>query len=135
MNDARLRILVVEDDPDLLWLMTHALESVGFVVIKAFGGEDALRKVKSQPPDLIITDLAMPVMSGAELIHAVKSDPSTQQIPCIAVTAFLWDHIAGSAKAAGCESFISKPFTAARLREEVVKLLPFPRQAVAAKGR
>jgi two-component system cell cycle response regulator DivK len=127
MADGPSRVLVVEDDPDLLWLMTHALESAGLAVIKAFGAADALRKVKAQMPDLIVTDLAMPQMSGAELIFAVKADPQTAGIPCIAVTAFLWDHIAGSAKAAGCDGFIAKPFTAARLRQEVLKLLAVPR--------
>jgi CheY-like chemotaxis protein len=125
------RILIIEDDPDLMRVMAHTLTSAGFQVIQAYGGEDALRKLRLHPPDLIVTDLAMPQMSGAEVIHHVKLDPATKHIPCIAITAFTWEHIAQSAKAVGCDSLLPKPFSGMRLRQEVAKYVPLPGQKTA----
>jgi CheY-like chemotaxis protein len=118
--------MVVEDDPDLMRLLSHTLKSAGFNVVQAYGGEDALRKVKAQKPDLVLTDLAMPKMSGVEVIHQIKSDPETADIPCVAVTAHMWDHIAQSAGQVGCDSFIAKPFNSVRLLQEVTKYVPAP---------
>lgn len=128
MEAAPARIMVIEDDPDLMRLLTHTLKSAGFDVVQAYGGEDALRKMKLHKPDLILTDLAMPKMSGVEVIHHVKRDPETRHIPCVAVTAFMWDHIAQSASQVGCDSFVSKPFNAVRLLQEVTKYVELPRK-------
>lgn len=129
MDGAVAKILVVEDDPDLMRLITHTLRGAGFEVVQAYGGDDALRKVKLHRPDLILTDLAMPRMSGVEVIHQIKSDPDTAEIPCVAVTAFMWDHIAQSASQVGCDSFVSKPFNSVRLLQEVSKYVPLPTKA------
>ncbi len=126
--------MVVEDDPDLMRLLNHILKAAGYHVIQAYGGEDALRKVKLHKPDLILTDLAMPKMSGVEVIHQVKSDAHTKSIPCVAVTAFMWDHIAQSASQVGCDSFVSKPFNSVRLLQEVVKYVPLPGKVPARPG-
>jgi CheY-like chemotaxis protein len=120
MTDQR-KILVVEDDPDILRILTQTLGSAGYQVVQAYGGEDALRKVKLHPPDLVLTDLAMPVMSGVELIHQLKKDPATHDIPVVAVTAFVWDGIARSAAEVGCDGFLAKPFKSADLLREVAR--------------
>ncbi|MFN8644936.1 MAG: response regulator [Candidatus Binatia bacterium] len=134
MDGVAAKIMVVEDEPDLLRLVVQILTNAGFVVIQAYGGEDALRKVKLHRPDLIITDLAMPLMSGVEIIGRVKRDPQTQAIPCIAVTAYTWDQIASAASDAGCDVIVPKPFTAPRLLQEIAKFVPLPLQ-VRATGR
>jgi len=121
--------MVIEDDPDLMRLISHMLKSAGLEVMPAYGGEDALRKLKLHLPDLILTDLAMPKMSGVEVIEHVKAAPETKHIPCVAVTAFTWDHIAQSARQVGCDSFVSKPFNAVRLLEEVGKYVHVPGKA------
>lgn len=126
MEAGPAKILVVEDDPDLMRLITHTLTTAGFDVVQAYGGEDALRKVKMHWPDLVLTDLAMPKMSGVEVIHHIKNDPETREIPCVAVTAFMWDHIAQSASQVGCDSFVGKPFNSVRLLQEVAKYVPLP---------
>lgn len=128
MEAGPAKILVVEDDPDLMRLITHTLTMAGFVVVQAYGGEDALRTVKMQWPDLVLTDLAMPKVSGVEVIHHIKNDPETRAIPCVAVTAFMWHHIAQSASQVGCDSFVSKPFNSVRLLQEVAKYVPLPGQ-------
>lgn len=118
------KILVVEDEPDIMRIITHALTTAGYVVVPAYGGEDAIRKVKAQRPDLVLTDLAMPKVSGVEVIQAIKSDPETQHIPILAVTAHVWDGIAQSAGQVGVNGFISKPFNMKQLVLEVQKHLP-----------
>lgn len=121
------KILVVEDEPDIMRIITHALTVAGYQVIPAYGGEDAIRKAKAQRPDLVLTDLAMPKVSGVEVIQAVKGDPETQHIPILAVTAHVWDGIAQSAGQVGVNGFISKPFSMRQLLIEVQKHLPSPR--------
>jgi CheY-like chemotaxis protein len=120
------RILVVEDDHDLMRFFTHTLAAAGFRVVQADGGDAALRQVKLVKPDLILTDLAMPKMSGVEVIHQVKNDPQTQDIPCVAVTAFTWDNLAQTASQVGCDGFVAKPVSSRRLLKEVAKYVPVP---------
>ncbi len=120
------RILVVEDEPDIMRIITHTLESAGYQVIPAYGGEDAIRKAKTQKPDLVLTDLAMPKVSGVQVVEAIKEDPDTKQIPVIAVTAHVWDTIAQAAGKAGCDGYIGKPFNMKKLLQEVGKFVPAP---------
>jgi len=120
------KILVVEDDPDIMRILTHTLKGAGFQVIPAYGGEDAIRKVKAHMPDLVLTDLSMPKVSGVEVIEEIKLDPATQHIPVVAVTAHVWDGIAQSAGQVGCDGFISKPFTTKQILQEVHRHLKPP---------
>lgn len=120
------KILVVEDDQDIMRILTHALTAAGYHVVPAYGGEDAIRKVKLHKPDLVLTDLSMPGVSGVEVIEAIKTDPVTQHIPVIAVTAHVWDGIAQSAGQVGCDGYISKPFTSRQIIQEVHRHLKPP---------
>ena len=120
------RILVVEDDPDIMRILTHALTGAGFKIIPAYGGEDAIRKVKLHKPDLVLTDLAMPRVSGVEVIDAIKGDPETEHIPVVAVTAHVWDSIAQAAGQVGCDGYISKPFSTKQILQEVYRHLKPP---------
>lgn len=120
------KILVVEDDPDIMHILMHTLKGAGFQVVPAYGGEDAIRKVKTHMPDLVLTDLSMPKVSGVEVIEEIKLDPATQHIPVIAVTAHVWDGIAQSAGQVGCDGFISKPFTTKQILQEVYRHLKPP---------
>lgn len=123
MESESVRILVIEDDIDQMRVLVRTLQTAGFQVIQAYGGADALRKLKTQKPDLVLTDLSMPQMTGAEVIRAVKADPKTRDIPCVAVTAHMWDYFAEHAGQAGCDGWISKPFKAGRLIEEIGRQL------------
>lgn len=120
------KILIVEDDPDIMRVLQHSLKTAGFQVVPAYGGEDAIRKVALHKPDLVLTDLSMPKVSGVEVIEAIKTDPDTQHIPVIAVTAHVWDGIAQSAGQVGCDGFISKPFSAKQVVQEVYRHLKLP---------
>lgn len=120
------KIVVLEDDPDIMRILVATLKAAGYFVIAAYGGEDAIKKVKAQKPHLVLTDLSMPKMSGVEVIDILKSDPETAGIPVVAVTAYVWDGLAQSAGQVGCDGFIAKPFSTKHLLREIVKYLPQP---------
>jgi CheY-like chemotaxis protein len=123
------KILVVEDNPDVLLIIKTALHEKGYDVITADGGEEGLAQVKQNDFDLILTDLAMPKVSGVDLISALKNAPGTWRIPIVAVTAHWTDQISVSASAAGCDGFIAKPFSREELLYEVEKHLALRKQA------
>jgi CheY-like chemotaxis protein len=81
------RILVVDDEPDLRYVLRRIFERAGHEVADASHGAAALDSVRRSPPDLVVTDMMMPVMGGAELIRRLRADPSTAQIPILAATA------------------------------------------------
>ena len=115
--------MVIEDDPDAMKVLSAMLASAGYEVVRTYGGEDALRRLKTRKVDLILTDLAMPGMSGVEVIAAVKKDDDLRHIPCVAVTAFMWDQIAQAAGQVGCDGFIAKPFRKDQIVREIEKHL------------
>lgn len=116
-------ILVVEDDPDVLRIIDLALSGAGYEVVTASGGADALRSAASRQFDLILTDLAMPEVSGVDVIRALKNAPGRHRIPIVAVTAHWTAKISVSAASAGCDGFIAKPFSKEELLYEVQKHL------------
>ena len=126
MASSRPTVMIVEDEPDHIHILTEILTRAGYAVVTAFGGEDAFRKVKARPPEIVLTDLAMPIANGVQLIDALKSDPETERIPVIAVTAHIWDGIARAAKTAGCNGFVSKPFKKEDLLAELAKHIAAP---------
>jgi CheY-like chemotaxis protein len=80
-------ILVVDDDPDVLAALTDALESEGYEVRGARDGIEAIEAIAERRPDLIITDLLMPTMTGFELLAALHDDPQLATIPTLIITA------------------------------------------------
>lgn len=119
MLPSRATALIVEDELDHVRILKEMLQHMGYEVVQAYGAEDALRKIRTRKPDLILTDLAMPKANGVQLIDAIKSNPETEDIPVIAVTAHVWDGLAQAAKSAGCNGFVSKPFTKETLQAEL----------------
>ena len=89
-GDAEVRrglVLVVDDDPDALFILPAALEHGGYEVCLAVDGETAIAAVKRERPDVVILDFAMPRLSGPEVLALLKADPATSSIPVIACTA------------------------------------------------
>lgn len=123
MIEREARILIVDDEPDALVILRHVLSRAGYIVIPAYGGQDALRKLDKQRFDLVLTDLAMPKVSGIEIIDRVKSDPNGRRTPVVAITAYMWDDISQCASNSGCDAFLYKPVEAKRLLQEVDKWL------------
>jgi len=80
------RIAVVDDDPDFVQLLKTLLKTRGYEVLTATDGEDALRLVRTTPPDLLILDLLMPRMSGLEVVRRMREDPGLRDIPIVVVS-------------------------------------------------
>jgi len=102
------RILAVDDEPDLRYLMRRIFERAGHEVTVAGHGDAALLAVRASPPDLVVTDMMMPVMGGVELIRRLRADPLTAKIPILAAT--------GDAPLAGdADAVLAKPYRPAEL--------------------
>ena len=99
---SRLLVLVVDDDPYLLEATRCVFERAGNRVVTAVDGRGALAALTEAAPDLVVTDMRMPVMDGAELIGRLRSDPRTARLPVIALTGD--GHLAG-----GADVVITKP--------------------------
>jgi CheY-like chemotaxis protein len=80
------KILVVDDEPDMRFLLRFAFEKAGHEVAEAGDGIAALRSVKASRPALVVTDMMMPVMDGAELIKRLRAEPGTADIPILCVS-------------------------------------------------
>lgn len=119
----RPRILVAEDDPDLLKMLEHVMRALGDVVT-AVDGQDALEKARAGPvPDVIVTDLMMPRLDGFALAKQLKSDPRLTHVPVVMLTAKTGprDVIAGIN--AGARFYVTKPFKTEDLVAKVRKAL------------
>jgi CheY-like chemotaxis protein len=110
------RILVVDDEPDQRILLRRIFEKAGHQVIDAVDGAAALRAVDESRPDLVVTDVMMPVMGGVELIGRLRGDPLTAGIPIMAASSDA--PLAGDADAT-----ISKPYAWRHLLEVAEALL------------
>jgi CheY-like chemotaxis protein len=113
------RILVVDDDPDIRFLLRLLFEGVGYEVSEAHHGVAALIRVKEALPDLVVTDIMMPVMDGGKLIKRLKSDARTAALPIVAITG------TPNARAAAmaADVVMSKPFSHSSLLATVGSLL------------
>jgi len=104
------RILIVEDHPESRYMLEHLLASRGYHIISAENGEEALRLARQEPPDVIISDIMMPVMNGFKLCCRVKNDPALRHIPFIFYTAtFVDEDDRKLAMSLGASRFLVKP--------------------------
>lgn len=105
----RPRVLVAEDEDDLRDFVSATLEGQ-FDVIQARDGSEALERVKTERPDLVLTDVMMPNVSGADLCRAIKSDPRLRATPVVILTARSGSEAALEGYNAGADDFVTKPF-------------------------
>ncbi|WP_428261379.1 response regulator [Haliangium sp.] len=110
MPGRRERILVVDDSPAQRHYVADCLTRQGFEVIMADNGRAGLDEVRSAPPALVISDYEMPEMTGFELVHALKRDPDTRNIPVIMLTARDSRRDMAQMRAAGATAYLVKPF-------------------------
>jgi two-component system phosphate regulon response regulator PhoB len=87
MSDAKPRILIVDDEPDLLTVLTFGLEAEGFAVLQATDGEQGLALARQALPDLIVLDLMLPRMDGYKVLRAVQTDERCRAIPIVVLSA------------------------------------------------
>ena len=124
-DDGRVKakVLVVDDEPDVLDLVSYNLVQAGFLVETALDGADALRKARSVSPDLILLDLMLPEMDGLEVCKLLRRDPKTNSIPIIMLTARAgeFDRIVGLEL--GATDYVPKPFSPRELVLRIKKRL------------
>jgi adenylate cyclase len=120
---APIHILVVDDNPDLRAYVSHVLQRQGYAVRTARGGEVALEMMQGQRPDLVITDLMMPGMSGLELIQHLRGEGDLRHIPIILLTAKVDDETRIEGVEQGADAYLGKPFNDRELLAEVRNLL------------
>ncbi|MDM0014412.1 response regulator [Variovorax sp. J22P168] len=117
------RILIVEDNEMNLDMLSRRLSRQGFEISAAVDGAQAVASARSQPPDLILMDMSLPVMDGWEATRALKADATTRAIPVIALTAHAMAGDRERALAAGCNDFDTKPVDLARLTDKIARAL------------
>ncbi|HKQ73213.1 MAG TPA: response regulator [Blastocatellia bacterium] len=116
-----LRVLVVEDNDESRKLYVLVLTRAGFEVKEAFDGEMALKMLPQCDPDLLITDIQTPSMSGIDLIRRIRSDEKWANLPIIAISAYSHDQLAHAAMQ-GATRVLRKPFEPNRLLSAVFEL-------------
>ena len=102
-------VLLAEDFEDARELYRDYLEFSGFAVQTANNGRDAIDQAIALQPDLILMDASMPVLDGWQATRELKSNPATQHIPVLALTAHAFDDARQQAKSVGCDGFVTKP--------------------------
>lgn len=104
------RILVVDDDPEIVRLLRAYLEQAGFEVLVAYDGESALHLLRRERPDIVLLDLMLPDRDGWELTRIVRADPGLESVPIVLLTARVQDHDKILGLELGADDYVTKPF-------------------------
>ena len=115
------KILIVDDEKDVLEVLERRLSDAGHLVLKAENGKDAIVMAKNQHPDLIMLDIIMPNIDGAEAADILQSDPETKDIPIIFLTCLLTKEEEKGRRTISGRYFIAKPYNPEELLEVVEK--------------
>lgn len=141
--DGKMRVMVVEDARDAREILVELLTHHGFSVVAAPNGAEALIHAHRHAPDLVLLDLSLPVLDGWGVARALRSDPATQAIPILALTAHATLPEIDRARAAGCDRVFVKPAPHDALILEIRRLIgraahatgPVPKGDGGAKAR
>ncbi len=117
------KILIVEDDPDLVYVLQRLMGLLGHDTVAAKTGKEAMKIVASELPDLIILDIMIPEMDGFEVSRKIRENLATQGIPIIAVTALTAFKDKQKCFQSGCNEYIPKPLIPTKLASSVEKML------------
>lgn len=116
-------ILIVEDNPLNLELVSDILEAHGYEVHKATSGKEAISQVEDNIPDLVLMDIQLPGLDGLTVTGIIKDKPETAHLPIIALTAHAMRGDEEKARQAGCDGYISKPIDTRALPETIRNFL------------
>jgi two-component system, cell cycle response regulator DivK len=105
------RILVIEDQEDLRGILRDLFTRSGYVVMEAADGAAGVASAKSNRPDIILMDIQMPVIDGYEATRQIKADPGLKEIPVVAISSFAMKGDEEKARAAGCDHYVTKPYS------------------------
>ena len=123
MTEQKKKILLVDDEPDLVQLVSLRLQAAGYEVEVAYDGQQALDQVKKVKPDLIILDLMLPKMDGYKVCRLLKFDERTRNIPILIFTARAQVEDVTLASECGADAYLTKPFDAQTLLGKLDELL------------
>jgi len=118
------RILVVEDQEDNRQILRDLLASADYEMDEAENGQEALDAVVRQRPDLILMDIQLPIMDGYEATRRIKAMPEYKNIPIIVVTSYALSGDEGKAREAGCDAYVTKPYSPRQLLAKIREFLP-----------
>jgi len=132
-----LRILVIDDEPDVLLLCRVNLQFEGHEVIEAGDGERGLERAREEQPDLIVLDVMLPQRDGFSVLQRLTADPRTSEIPVILLTAKAQEDDQMRGWLAGAAEYVTKPFSPVALTDavrSVLSMTPAERSARRAKN-
>jgi len=116
-------ILVIEDNPDNLDLVTEILEDEGYIIIGVGSAEGGIKKLREDGVDLVLMDVGLPDMDGLEATRIVKADRKLNKIPIIALTAYAMKGDKEKVLGAGCDGYLTKPLDEGELLEIIKRFV------------
>jgi DNA-binding response OmpR family regulator len=116
-------ILIADDDPDILALVSFRLERAGYEVVQARNGEEAVQVALARRPDLAVIDVMMPRVDGYEATRQLRQHEQTSRMPIILLTARMQEEDIARGFDAGADDYVKKPFSTTELRERVQAVL------------
>jgi CheY-like chemotaxis protein len=122
-SSVKKRILLVEDNMDMRELVSNGLTALGYEVMVARNGREAVELATAQLPDLLVMDIMLPDMNGLEVTSQIRKNPKTKGIPVLAATARVLPADREKCLESGCDGYIAKPFRLKELRAAIDKLL------------
>jgi signal transduction histidine kinase/DNA-binding response OmpR family regulator/sugar lactone lactonase YvrE len=122
-SDPRTTVLVADDNADIRSYVRGHLEAAGYRVVEAADGAQALERVRADLPDLIVSDVMMPKLDGLGLVRAIRSDPETDFLPVLLLTARATSEATVAGLDAGADDYLTKPFAVAELAARVSSLI------------
>jgi two-component system cell cycle response regulator DivK len=118
------RILVVEDHEENRRIVRDLLTSAGYEMLEAITGEEGVERAESEHPDLILMDIQLPGLDGYEATRRIKGNPALRAIPIIAVTSYALSGDDVKALEAGCDAYVTKPFSPRALLAKIREYVP-----------
>jgi CheY-like chemotaxis protein len=119
----KARLLIAENNRDMVEVLKRGLQRLGYEVIQAKDGIEAVELATSEVPDLIIMDVVMPRLDGLKAASQIKKNPKTHAIPVLAVTAMGQETDRKRCLQSGCDAYVAKPFTFKKLESVIERLL------------
>lgn len=113
------RVLVVDDEPDLVSLLVDQLSALGHEVIVARDGAQGIQEALASRPDVVLTDVIMPFMDGPEMLERLRAEPETRDIPVIALSALTDAKTRARMSSLGVRSFLGKPYSLRELANQI----------------
>lgn len=117
------KVLVVDDEPNIVLSLEFLMQQAGFEVVTAADGESALERISDSAPDLLLLDISLPGISGFDVLEQLRSDPHHQRLPIIMLTAHGREVEREKGLALGADDYVTKPFSTQALVDKVKALL------------